>query len=107
MEVKDFAKYVIDNMHRASLVNALNISNKLDTDGYYKFEEFINCIVEYINECLSNKRIESFDAYNILISSNDWLKMYKSEFNYNKQMIIDNYIIDLWEIINGCKAPKN
>ena len=107
MEVKDFAKYVIDNMHRASLANALNIPNKLDTEGYYKFEEFVNNIVNYINESLSNNHIDKTEAYNILIYSNDWLKMYKSEFNYNKQMIIDNYIIDLWEIINGRKTPKN
>ena len=30
MTVKDFAKYVIDNMSRASLANSLNIATKLD-----------------------------------------------------------------------------
>lgn len=107
MTVSDFAKYVIDNMHRASLANALNISLKLDNDDYYKFTDFVDNVVEYVNKRLSEKTIDQFEAYNVLVASNDWLKMYKSEFNYNKDMIIDNYIIDLWEIINGRKVVKN
>ena len=41
MNVQEFAKYVITNMHRATLSNALNISTKLDTEGFYKFNEFL------------------------------------------------------------------
>ena len=107
MNVSDFAKYVIDNLHRASLSNALNISSKLDNDEYYTFVDFVDNIIAYVNSRLADKNIDTFEAYNILIYSNNWLKMYKSEFNYNKDMIIDNYIIDLWEIINGCKTVKN
>ena len=52
MTVKDFAKYVIDNMSRASLANSLNIATKLDNPEYYSFIEFLNEIVSYVNELL-------------------------------------------------------
>jgi hypothetical protein len=48
MNVGDFTKYVIDNMHRATLVNSLNVSKKL-IDGVYDVNEFIKISLEYIS----------------------------------------------------------
>ena len=65
MTVKDFAKYVIDNMSRASLANSLNIATKLDNPEYYSFIEFLNEIVLYVNELLKeHHQIEWVQAMN-------------------------------------------
>ena len=56
MTNKDFSKYVIDNMHRATLVNALNVSNKLN-NGDYDVNEFINNSLTYISELLTHGKI--------------------------------------------------
>ena len=103
MNVEEFAKFVINNMTRATLSNALNICVKLDNDEYYKFTDFINAIYAYISDILNtdNKNIEINKIYEILVVSNKYLKMYESNIKYNKNMIIDCYIIDLWEILNG------
>ena len=39
MTVKEFAKYTIDNLSRASLVNAFNISEKLDNPNFYELND--------------------------------------------------------------------
>lgn len=101
MTVTDFAKYVIDNMHRASAPNALNIAMKLDAPNMYTLEDFVNSIVEYVNSLLSSNKIGKIKAYKILVASDKCLKAYKSDFRYNKVMIIDNYIIDLWESLSS------
>lgn len=46
MEVKDFAKYVIDNISRASLSNALNITDRVLKE--YNALDFCDAI---LNEC--------------------------------------------------------
>ena len=48
MNVEDFAKYVIDNISRASLVNALNITNNFT--GTYNFIEFLDYMQKYIEQ---------------------------------------------------------
>lgn len=103
MNVDEFAKFVINNMTRATLSNALNICTKLDNDEYYKFTDFVKAIYSYVSNILStnNNNIDINKIYSVLVSSNKYLTMYESDINYNKNMLIDSYIIDLWEILNG------
>lgn len=98
MTNQDFSKYVIDNMHRATLVNALNVSNKLN-NGDYDVNEFINNSLAYISELLSNGKISFEMASRLSVAFYNCKKDYNSEFNYSKYMIINNLIIRLWEIL--------
>lgn len=100
MNVQEFAKYVITNMHRATLSNALNISTKLDTEGFYKFNEFLEELYKYTITCLSDNRIESSKCYRILSLANETLEKYNSTFNYNKIYLIDDFLIKLWTILD-------
>ena len=97
MTVKEFSKYTIDNLSRASLVNAFNISEKLDNPDYYKLEDFIKNCINYISELQSNMKINSKKASKLLVALYNCEKNYNSEFKYNKKMVIDNLIIEMWE----------
>lgn len=100
MTVEEFAKYVVDNMHRATLSNALKIADKLDNPSFYKFEEFVVCMQKYLVECLSTKKLSDAICYEILGVISKTLKKYKSDIKYCKMYIIDDFIIDLWEALD-------
>ena len=100
MTVEDFAKYVIDNMHRATLSNALNIADKLDNPDFYTLISFAENIESYLGLVEVQSRLGTLVTYKILIATDDCLKHYNSDIKYNKRMIIDNYIIDMWRAIN-------
>lgn len=97
MTVKEFAKYVIDNLHRASLVNAFNIGDKLDNPNYYSLEDFINECLLYITDLLSRSKINTNTYGKLIIALSNCEKAIKSEFKFNRRMIIDNLIIEMWE----------
>lgn len=99
MRVDEYAKYVINNMNRATLGNALNITNKFNVE--YDFKDFLESIDSYILELLQLKIFDSTKGYSILHLSNKAFKMYESDFNYNKAFIIDDFIIELWQVFNG------
>lgn len=99
MTVNDYAKYTIDNLHRATLSNALNISSKIDKPNCYSFIDFANGLKSYAIELL--KLNTSNDIYySIIYIVNKYTLMYNSNYNYNKLYIIDSLIIDLWEILS-------
>ena len=101
MSCKEFGKYVVDNIKRATLSNSLNISNKIDVENGYGFEELVNEIYLSTEVLIENKRIDRIAAYKVIVACSDSLKKYRANFNYNKKMIIDDYIIKLWEAFNG------
>jgi hypothetical protein len=101
MNVEDFAKYVIDNISRASLVNALNITNSFASN--YNFVEFLDYMQKYIEYLVSEKRIKPESAYKVLASIVDAKSYVNSDIKYNTTMVIDTFIIKLWEIFNGVK----
>ena len=98
MTVKEFARYVLSNMGRATVSNAMNITNKLDKE--YSFEDFSQAIIDCVNEQLSTVKPNSEVASRVLVASYNARKKYNSDIKYNKQMIIDQFILDLWEAIN-------
>ena len=100
MDVAQFAKYVIDNMSRATLANALNIANKLDVEGGYKVEEFIKALNEYLTHTDVIQRLGTIKTAKIVVAIDDCQKHYFSQTKYQKHMIIDNLIIDIWCAIN-------
>lgn len=93
MSVQEFAKYVVDNIGRATLVNSFNIINKLDTEEGYSFTEF----VESVRNCLTSGGEKEM---RIAIACSDALCHY-GDSKYNKQMVIDNFIMSVWEAVNG------
>lgn len=106
MTTEQYAKFVIDNMSRATLANALNITQYIDTEDNYSFAEFVNAVADYL--C---GKIPKMDRRGVLISAdvlsvgNRYLKKYNSDKKYNKRQLIDNYIIGVWEAIgNGTKG---
>lgn len=100
MLVNEFARYVINNMGRATLGNALNIANRFSS-GDYNFIEFLNQVNVYVADLLKSNTLNSIKCYNILSITDKTLKLYNSEFNYNKSFIVDDFIIDIWSVLNG------
>lgn len=100
MNVKEFAKYVVSNLGRATLANALNIADKLDNPSFYTFEEFAKCIDECVGDTQIIQMLGRVKIAKIISSTYDCTKKYTSTIKYNKRMIIDNYIIQLWRAVN-------
>lgn len=91
-------------MHRATASNALNIATKIDAPDMYPLEDFVNNIVSYVSTLLESGKIDKIKAYKLIVASDRCLKAYKSDYRYNKTMIIDNYIIDMWIALTGDKT---
>lgn len=104
MNVEDFAKYVIDNISRASLVNSLNITNSFTSNNNnYNFVEFLNYTQKYVEYLVSEKRLVSEKAYKILALIVEAKTSVTSDIKYNMMMVIDTFIIELWEVFSGVK----
>lgn len=100
MTVNEYAIYVIDNMHRASAANALNITNKLDNE--YNFIEFVENILTYIENCYNTKKLNNLICSKIIVECSIAINKYNSNIKYNNKMIIDTFILKVWEAFNEC-----
>ena len=98
MELKDYSKYVIDNITRATCGNVLNITNKF-LNKEYVFKDFLISVIEYVEELLKADKISKSKCYSILHTTNEAIKSL-SKPNYNETYIIDDYFIDIWRILN-------
>ena len=105
MSLEDFAKYVIDNITRATLVNALNITNKLSNkkvgEGIYNASDFLKAVYNYLLEKLKDSDTERISIYKTIVATDTCLKNLESNIKYNEAMVLDNYIIDIWSSLNG------
>lgn len=101
MEVKEFSKYVVDNLGRATVGNALNIINRLSEIAPATFVDFVNEVIKYSETLMSNGTLNKNTCYKIVVLSNKILTKYNSDVKYNKTFIMNDFIIDLWRIING------
>lgn len=101
MTIQEFAKYVIGNMRRATLGNAMNIADKLDNPQFYTFLDFIDNAYNYTIELLKDDRANKDKCYSLLHLFKTLKDKYNSDFKYNKKFIIDDLVIEMWGIING------
>lgn len=100
MSVDKFAEYVVNNLCRATLANAMNIADKLDNPDYYVFTEFNDFVIRYLGTLSVQQFLGNVKVCKMLYACYKASEAYNSNFKYNKRMIIDNYIIDLWNAIN-------
>lgn len=100
MDCKDYAAFVINNMYRASLSNALNISHVLVNEQKYDICEFVENIIEFVESKLPNE-LNKDVVYSIVLASNKFLKKYRSDVKYNVLMLVDNLIIEFWRVLHG------
>lgn len=100
MTTKEFSKYFIDNIGRATLVNALNVSDKLN-NGDYDIDEFIKECIDYISNLQTTCKFTLEKSSKMLTAFFSCNKDLNSEFKYNKFMILNNLVISIWEISNG------
>ena len=104
MSVAEFAKYVVDNMHRASLANALNIGKKLcnlpiqfnialrqvskdntipirpENTQEYDFSEFLSAIEQCVSDYLTSSRINRLLACKILTVVDKYRKLHEKSY---------------------------
>ena len=103
MNICEYIEYVLTNMHRASAANALNICKKFQEE--YNFSDFVECLISYIESNLLKLNQDGYTndkIYKILALSYGILIKYNNkEIHYNKQILIDSYILSLWSIITG------
>ena len=94
MSVKDYARYIINNINRAVIGNALKISDKIDVSGGYQFIEILNEIKIYLVEMTEKGLIDSDKCYSIYHIVNNSMKQYtNNSIKYNKRYIINDFII--------------
>lgn len=101
MDVVDFSKYVVNNLNRATLGNALNITSTV-ISSKYNLDDFINNIIKYSIELGQQNKLNCNTVYNILFYSNKCLETLKNKGSLTDIMVLDNYIIEIWRAINGC-----
>ncbi len=105
MNVEEYAKYVMQNLGRATRGNAIKIVDRLGEGNDYDFLEFVDNIEKYVSANLSSSAPSSNISLTIMIAVNSARLRYSSNnARYNKRMVIDNFILDLWEAVNGKKG---
>ena len=104
MTVSEFALYVINNISRATLQNALKIGDRLtfsESSEKYAIVDFCNSLLSELLKELDSNKIPPTTAYRAIIACDDCLNRVKSCNSYTFQMICDDLIIQLWEAFNG------
>lgn len=102
MDIKDFSKYVINNISRATIGNSMNVADKLDCPNYYNFLDFTKYTYEYVVELLKEEKANKDKCYALLTAIKTAEDKYNNgTFKYNKRFIIDDLILTIWRIING------
>lgn len=104
MTSKEFAEYIVKNMHRATQQNALNISGKLDKE--YDFKELVENIIGYVREKVDSGSGEFSKKFLYKLSSCCYMALsdYTTLNLPNKNMLFDMFVLNLWEILNGNKT---
>ncbi len=99
MNVKDFAKYVIDNLNRATCGNTLSITQKF-TKNEYDFIEFIQNFREHLSNYIVEDKMDLDKCYSFLHYSKKALDEH-NEGKIDKVYIIDDFLINIWRVENG------
>ena len=105
MSVEEYAKYVMQNLGCATRGNAVKIVDRLGEGNDYDFLEFVGNVEKYVSANLSSSNPSSEKSLLIILAVNSARVRYMSNnARYNKRMVIDNFILDLWEAVNGKKG---
>ena len=83
------------NQIRSCTFNLIEVSSEGEPENVYA--ELVKSINDYTGELIATSKIDKIIAYKIIIICKDALDKYNSSFNYNKKMIIDDFVIRLWE----------
>ena len=95
IKIRTLAKNIVDNMHKANISNALSIRNKLSTDT--DIQLFINIFIELLYEYYINSYDSKYYKAMIL-TKNLCNNLYV--LNVNKTYLIDNYLLELKQILD-------
>ena len=104
MSVEEFAKYVVDNLYRATISNSLAIVKRLydvnpkEHTAIYNVDEFLDALDSYIGKALEQNTIKHSVGIKLLASVYSCREALNSDKKYQKLMILDNLIIEMWEI---------
>lgn len=99
-EVETLCNNIILKLGRASITNALTISNRLNyKDNYDKFD------VNVFFEMLMNKSLEAYKENNntgrkIYFIVNDYYRKIKDS-RLNKQQLVENMILKMWSLLRN------
>ena len=102
MDIQSYAEYVLENLSRATLVNALNITTKLGRgNGKFEVNDFCDSISSCATKKLESGKLGAIVAYRIFIACSDCKAEFATANPRSMQMVLDDLIIKLWEAING------
>ena len=101
MNELEFAKYTLDNMARATLVNALSISDKFKGQQAYDLDTYIISLEKYICTYIKDNVFNAYQANQLFAAIYTYKSKIASNFNYNNAILLDDLIIAIWEAING------
>ena len=101
MNVQEYADFVLSNIGRATLANALNIADKIGDGKSYKAVDFVNSLLVSVDNRVSCGKLDKKVSYSVIGAIAECMKDLESPKNYNERMIMDNLIIGLWEAYCG------
>lgn len=89
MTAKEYADIAYEKIGKANLNNVLKISDEIKDNG---FDEFVSELIEKCNNNAFNNW-KKCDCMTKIVKK--YCDLYHSDFNYNKQMIVDNFLMEL------------
>lgn len=99
VELYDFCNKVVEHIGDANFPNMLSISDKFNyKDLYDKYN--INSFFKFMINLYSEKYIKDNKYYKEFITTVDYFKKLNNS-KYNKELLIQNYLINLWKIKRG------
>ena len=86
----EFIDKIYNRIGKANLNNTLKISD--DIQNLYNFNEFCEALLKKCSSSVQNSPVKSEIIAKLIFK---YSAMYNNEFNYNKPMLIDNFILEL------------
>ena len=87
---QEYIDKIYDKIGKANLSNVLKIAD--DIKSQYDFNELVNGLN---NKCRDSISTQMEKCHKMCEVIGKWSAFYNSDFNYNKNMIIDNFVMEL------------
>lgn len=95
MSITDYATTIVEKIGKANLNNVLKISDEVGADN---FEDLaLNIVRKSADIALENPK----KSASIISIVSRYLNMYRANFIYNKQMIIDSCMLELCTVMRS------